>query len=1051
MSRFFIERPIFAWVVAILIMLAGAVSLLQLPISQYPDVAPPAVAIDGMYPGASAQTVQDSVVQTIEQQLNGLDGFIYMSSTSQSDGRFSIIVTFKQGTDPDIAQVQVQNKLSLATPLLPAEVQAQGMSVAKHQANFFLIPTFYCDDGSLTEKDLGDLMTSQVKDVVGRTDGVGAVQVFGSQYSMRIWLKPDKLRAFFLTPQDVVSAIQGQNVQVTAGQLGGQPAPEGSRIAATVVVKNRMTSVDQFRNILVRTDENGAQIRLRDVADVELGSEVYNYASKVNGCDGVGMAIRLATGANILDTTDRVKAAIEDLLPFMPKGVKVAYVNETAPVVRASIEAVVHTLVEAIVLVFGVMFLFLQRWRVTLVPMLTIPVVLLGTFIVILVGGFSMNVIILFALTLAIGLLVDDAIVVVENVERLMSTEGLDAKAATIKTMEQIQGALVGVGATIAAVFLPTAFFGGSTGVIYRQFSVTIITSMLLSVFVALTFAPALCATMLRDKPGKKRRRPLFFFRWFNGIFELGTKGYAGSVQHIVYRRKRFMIVFLLFVGALVHLYPKMPTAFLPTEDQGTLFAQVELPPNASQERTNEILGRVVRYFYEEEKEAVANVLEVSGFSFSGANQNSGIAFVAFRPFEERTKPGLDIFSVMARANAKFAETNEAKITVIVPPSIMELGTVSGLDFYLQDQAGLGHDKMVEIQNQFLGAANSCGKFVAAWPNSLPDEPQYKIDIDDEKVRAMKTNLADVNSVLSIAWGSMYVNDFIDRGRVKRVYVQGEPASRASVSDLEKWHVRNSEGRMTPFSAFATGHWISGPPKLARYNGVSGIQFNAMTAPGVSSGDAMLEVERLVKDLPQGVGLSYTGLSYEERQAGSQSLVLYSLALVVVFLCLAALYESWSTPFAVAMVVPFGALGAVAAVLMRDMQNDVFFQVGLLTVMGLSAKNAILIVEFAKDAVEKEGVPILKAVVTAARLRLRPIIMTSAAFGLGVLPMTKAEGASSISQQSLGTSVLGGTIAATFLAIFFVPLFYVFVCGLFNPKLLKQKETRKPETEAKAS
>lgn len=1062
MSHFFIERPIFAWVVAILIMLAGALSIASLPISQYPDVAPPAIAINGFYPGASTDTIRDSVVQIVEQQMTGLDGYRYMDSTSSSNGMFEIIVTFEQGTDPDIAQVQVQNKLSLATPLLPAEVQAQGMSVDKQQANFFLIATLYCDNGSQDEKDLGDILTSQLKEVVGRVDGVGYTQVFGDQYAMRIWLKPDKLRSYSMTPQDVIAAVQEQNVQVSAGRLAGDPTVEGMQITATMIAQSRMTSVEEFENILVRTNPDGSQIRLSDVADVAMGSEKYGFTTRVGVGDagkvypGCGMGLRLAAGANVLETTKEVKKRIEEASKFFPPGVKVAYATENAPVVQESIEKVAHTLVEAIVLVFCVMLLFLQRFRVTLIPTFAVPVVLLGTFAVIYSCGMSLNVIVMFALTLAIGLLVDDAIVVVENVERLMADEGLDAKTATKKTMDQIQGALVGVGAVICAVFLPTSFFGGSTGVIYRQFSVAIISAMTLSVFIALTFTPALCATMLKSH-GKKRF-DLFgiLFGWFFKAFNIGfnacSNGYGRSVGYIVRRRLRFMVLFALIIVAVARLYPQMPTAFLPDEDQGTLFVQVQLPESASQERTVEAVAAVTDYLIQNESESVQAVFEVVGFSFSGMNPNSAICFVALRPFSERQKPGQDVFNIRNRMMAALGGYKKAQIMPIVPPSIMELGTASGLEFFLQDQAAIGHEKFNAIQGQFLGALMQSGKFALAFPNTLPDEPQYKIDVDDEKTRAMKMTLTDVNNVLSIALGSAYINDFVDRGRVKKVYAQGEPASRANPVDLEKWHARNQDGQMVPFSAFATGRWVSGAPKLARFNGVESVKFTAIPLPGISTGDAMKVVEDVVENkLPQGVGLSYTGISYEERQAGSQTGQLYTLAMLVVFLCLAALYESWSVPFSIAMVVPFGALGAIFATLNSGLSNDVFFQIGLLTVMGLSAKNAILIVEFAKQMVEKENVPLLKAAVQASRLRLRPIIMTSMAFVLGVVPMVKASGASAVSQQSLGTCVLGGTLAATFLAIFFVPLFYVFVVGIFNRKLLYPPKDRANEQKSDVS
>ncbi len=1024
MSAFFIERPIFAWVIAIMIMLAGAMAILRLPVSQYPDVAPPAIAICGSYPGASAQTIQNTVVQIIEQNQNGLDGFEYMTSSSTADGNFTIIITFQQGTNPDIAQVQVQNKLQLAMPLLPPEVQSQGMSVIKDQINYMMQLVLYCDDGTLSESDLSDLMNSTFKDTLARVNGVGYIEVWGMQYAMRIWLKPDRLQSYHLNPQDIVTAIQEQNVQFSSGQIGGLPAKKGTQISATIVAKSRLSSPDQFRDILLKVNADGSQVRLNDVAEVEIGSEVYSFSSTFNGHPGVGMGIRLATGANVLETSKAVKAAVDDLKPLLPPGAKVAYVSEIAPTVYASIKSVLHTLGEAILLVFCVMWLFLQRFRITLIPTLTVPVVLLGTFAVLWFFNFSINVITMFSMILAIGLLVDDAIVVVENVERLMKEEGLDAKAATIKSMTQIQGALVGIALVISAVFLPMVFFGGSTGVIYRQFSVAIISAMSISALIALTFTPALCATMLG---GGKEHRLIFFFRWFNSLFALSTRFFARFVGYAARRLFRFLVLYAVLIALILHLYPKMPTTFLPTEDQGTLFVLVNLPPNTSMERTKRVLDRISSYFLEHEKDTVDSIMCIGGFSFSGMSQNSGMAFLTLKPFEQRRKPGMDVFSIVERANSEFAKVYEAELTPIIPPSISELGNVSGLDFFLQDRAGLGHDKMLEIQNLFLAKAEQSGCFSAIWPSTLPDEPQFRVSIDEEKTRVLSTAISDVNNSMSIVWGSSYVNDFVDRGRVKKVYVQGEAAGRASQEDIDKWYVRNKEGEMVPFSSFAQGQWIIGPAKLARFNGFEGIEFLGVCQTGVSSGVAMDRISSLVKELPDGVGLSYTGLSFEERKAGNQAIRLYALSLLIVFLCLAALYESWSVPAAVLLVIPFGVLGAVTAVLLRNLANDVYFQVGMLTVMGLSAKNAILIIEFAKQMYETEKKSLIDSVVEAARIRLRPILMTSLAFVLGVLPMMFAHGASSVSQQSLGTSVIGGTLAATFLAIFFVPVFYVAV------------------------
>ncbi len=1030
MSEFFIERPIFAWVVAILIMLAGVGAITRLPVTQYPEVAPPTIAVAGMYPGASAQTVQDSVVQIIEQQMNGLDGFRYMTSSSTADGGFSLQVVFEQGTNPDTAQVQVQNKLQLATPMLPPEVQSQGLSVSKSQANSFVIIVFYCDDGTLSEADLADYMSSNLKDTLTRVEGVGMVEVWAFPYSMRIWLDPEKLHSFNLIPQDVVEAIQSQNVQVSSGKLAALPTTDKVQISATVIAKSRFTTVEQFEEILIKVDTDGSQVRLKEVGEVELGSERYDFTSRYNGHPSAAMGLRLASGANVLDVNKAVNAAIEELRPHLPRGAKIAFVSEMAPIVRESIWSVIETLLEAIVLVFLVMWIFLQRFRITLIPMLAVPVVLLGTFAVLFAFGFTVNVITMFAMVLAIGLLVDDAIVVVENVERIMEEEGLSPKEATRKSMKQIQDALVGIGLVLSAVFFPMAFFGGSTGVIYRQFSVTIIAAMTLSVIVALVFTPPLCATILT--PAKEHRKAFFFFRWFNAAFSFTVDRYTGTVGFILKRSVRFLALFAGFVAVIVYLYPKLPTGFIPSEDQGIMFVSVQLPQNASMERTSKIVARVSEHLLATEADAIEGVMGIGGFSFAGASQNAGILFVAFKPFEERTKPGTDLFSVYERTKEFVATITEAQVTADIPPSISELGVSSGVDFYLLDRAAIGHDQLVEAQNQLIGLAVESGKFAFAMPFSLPDEPQYRITFDEEKARMFAANLSEVNGTMSIAWGSAYVNDFIDRGRVKRVYVQGNAGSRLSPEDLDKWYVRNSNGNMVPFSAFSSGEWISGAPKLSRFNGFNGLEVIGFPAPGVSSGDAMNTLAELVPKLPPGIGLTYAGLSYEERRSGNQAMFLYGTSLLIVFLCLAALYESWSVPAAVMLVVPFGVFGAIGATLALGLENNVYFQVGMLTVMGLSSKNAILIVEFAKSLYEKEGKSLFEAAMTAARMRLRPIIMTSMAFVLGVLPMMFSHGASRMSQLSLGTSVVGGTLAATFLAIFFVPLFYVLVAGMFH-------------------
>lgn len=1030
MARFFIDRPIFAWVIAIVIMLAGALAVRSLPINQYPNIAAPAIQISGMYPGASAQTVQDTVVQVIEQQLNGLDNLRYISSASNADGSFSITVTFEQGTSSDIAQVQTQNKLSLAEPLLPDEVQAQGIRVAKYQINFMLVVGLTSTDGKLSAFDLGDYIVSNMQDSLSRTPGVGDFMVLGAQNAMRIWLDPAKLNSYNLTPLDVSASIQAQNVQVSSGQLGGLPTREGVQLNATVIGKTRFQTPEQFQNILLKVNTDGSQVRLRDVAKVEIGAESFSISSSYNNQPSSGIALRLATGANALDTISAVRKTLDGMKPNLPAGVEIVYPYDTGPVISESISGVVHTLFEAIILVFLVMFLFLQNWRATLIPTLAVPVVLLGTFGVMAAFGFTINILTMFGLVLAIGLLVDDAIVVVENVERLMVEEGLSPKEAAIKSMGQITGALVGIGLVLSAVFVPMAFFGGSTGVIYRQFSITIVAAMVLSVIVAIVFTPALCATLLKptnhDHAEKKG-----FFGWFNRWFDRNANRYQGAVARLLGARKRGMVAFLLVVGALVVMYPRIPTSFLPDEDQGTMLVQVQMPPNISAERTEAVLAEVSDYLRKEEGETVASVMGVTGFNFAGRSQGSGLAFVSLKPWEERKS---SVFELQQRAMARFSQIKDGFVLAIVPPAVSELGNATGFNFYLEDQAGLGHEALMSARNQLLGMAAQNPQLTLVRPNGMSDEPQYQVSIDDEKVQALGLSLFDVNSTMSAAWGSAYVNDFIDKGRVKKVYIQGVAESRITQEDFDKWYVRNNAGQMVSFASFATGQWTYGSPKLERYNGLPAVEIQGSPALGVSSGEAMAEIGKIAAQLPPGVGLSWTGLSYEERQSGDQTLGLYALSLLIVFLCLAALYESWSIPFSVMLVVPLGVIGTVLATLLRGLSNDVFFQVGLLTTIGLSAKNAILIVEFAKDLVEREGKPLVEAAIEAARLRLRPIIMTSLAFTAGVIPLAIASGASSGSKHAIGTGVIGGMVTATVLAIFFVPLFFVVVATLFKKK-----------------
>ncbi|WP_437882548.1 efflux RND transporter permease subunit [Pseudomonas sp. LRF_L74] len=1038
MSRFFIDRPIFAWVIALVIMLAGGLSILKLPINQYPSIAPPAISIQVTYPGASAQTVQDTVVQVIEQQMNGLDGLRYISSESNADGSMTITVTFEQGTNADIAQVQVQNKLQLATPLLPQEVQQQGLRVTKAVKNFLLVIGVVSEDGSMDRSDLADYIVSNLQDPISRTKGVGDFQVFGAQYAMRIWLDPAKLNNFQLTPVDVKTAIQAQNVQVSSGQIGGLPAAPGTQLNATIVGKTRLQTPEQFSAILLKVNRDGSQVRLRDVAQVELGGENYSISAQYNGNAASGMAIKLATGANALDTAKAIRETIKELEPFFPAGMKVVFPYDTTPVVSTSIENVVHTLGEAIVLVFLVMFLFLQNLRATIIPTLAVPVVLLGTFGVLAACGFTINTLTMFAMVLAIGLLVDDAIVVVENVERVMAEEGLSPLEATRKSMGQIQGALVGIALVLSAVLLPMAFFSGSTGVIYRQFSITIVSAMALSVLVALVFTPALCATMLKPiKKGDHGEGKRGFFGWFNRTFERNVHRYERSVGSMLRHKTPYLLMYLVIVGIMVWMFTRIPTSFLPDEDQGVLFAQVQTPAGSSAERTQAVVDQMRAYLLKDETSAVKSVFTVTGFNFAGRGQSSGMAFIMLKPWEERAGAQNSVFALAGRAQQHFFSFRDAMVFAFPPPAVLELGNATGFDVFLQDQAGVGHDELTKAAGQFMAEAAKNPVLIRTRINGLSDEPQYQLDIDDEKARAHGVSLSDVNDTLSIAWGSSYVNDFIDRGRVKKVYLQGQPNSRMEPEDLQKWFVRNDSGEMVPFSAFASGHWVYGSPKLSRYNGVPAIEILGEPAPGYSSGEAMAAVEQIMAKLPQGIGYSWTGLSYEERLAGSQTTALFSLAILVVFLCLAALYESWSIPFAVMLVVPLGVIGALVFTSMRGLSNDVFFLVGLLTTIGLAAKNAILIVEFAKE-LHEQGKSLVDAAIEASRMRLRPIIMTSLAFILGVLPMAISSGAGSGSQHAIGTGVIGGMLSATVLAIFWIPLFYVLVCSLSGDRASKK-------------
>ncbi|WP_423205065.1 efflux RND transporter permease subunit EmhB [Pseudomonas kribbensis] len=1047
MSKFFIDRPIFAWVIALVIMLVGALSILKLPINQYPSIAPPAIAISVTYPGASAQTVQDTVVQVIEQQLNGIDNLRYVSSESNSDGSMTITATFEQGTNSDTAQVQVQNKLNLATPLLPQEVQQQGIRVTKAVKNFLLVIGVVSRDGSMSKDDLSNYIVSNMQDPISRTAGVGDFQVFGAQYAMRIWLDPAKLNKYNLTPADVSAAISAQNVQISSGQLGGLPALPGQQLNATIIGKTRLQTAEQFKAILLKVNQDGSQVRVGDVADVGLGGENSSIAAQFNGKPASGLAVKLANGANALDTAKALRKTIDDLKPFFPQGMEVVFPYDTTPVVTESIKGVVETLVEAIALVFLVMFLFLQNFRATVITTMTVPVVLLGTFGILAAAGFSINTLTMFGMVLAIGLLVDDAIVVVENVERVMAEEGLSPKEATKKSMGQIQGALVGIALVLSAVLLPMAFFSGSTGVIYRQFSITIVSAMALSVMVALIFTPALCATMLKAIPKGEHGTPKKgFFGWFNRNFDRSVRSYERGVGNILQRKAPYLLAYILIVVGMIWLFTRIPTAFLPEEDQGVLFAQVQTPAGSSAERTQVVIDEMRSYLLDKESSSVASVFTVNGFNFAGRGQSSGLAFIMLKPWHERDASN-SVFALAQRAQQHFFSFRDAMVFAFAPPAVLELGNATGFDVFLQDRAGIGHDKLMEARNQFLGMAAQSKVLYQVRPNGLNDEPQYHLEIDDEKARALGLSLSDINSTLSISFGSSYVNDFIDRGRVKKVYVQGQAGARMSPEDLKKWYVRNSAGTMVPFSAFAKGEWIYGSPKLARYNGVEAMEILGSPAPGYSTGEAMAEVEAIAAKLPPGVGISWTGLSYEERLSGSQAPALYALSLLMVFLCLAALYESWSIPIAVMLVVPLGIIGALMATSLRGLSNDVYFQVGLLTTIGLAAKNAILIVEFAKE-LHEQGRSLRDAAIEACRMRLRPIIMTSLAFVLGVVPLAISTGAGSGSQHAIGTGVIGGMLTATILAIFWVPLFFVTVSSMGQRKIAGEDDTKETPKEA---
>ena len=1069
MARFFIDRPIFAWVIAIIIMMAGLLAWNTLPRAQYPTIAPPTVVINANYPGASAKAVEDSVTQVIEQKMTGIDGLLYMSSTSDSYGRASVKLTFDADVDPDIAQVQTQNKLQLAMPMLPQAVQQQGVQVQKTAASFLMIVGFSSKKEGFNSSDLSDKLISEFHDPLSRVTGVGEVQVFGWQYAMRVWLDPARLLNYSMTPQDISRALLAQNTQVSAGQLGGTPSVEGQKFTATVTAQSRLQTVEEFENVLLRSTENGGEVRLRDVARIEKGQETYGFSALYNGQPSSGIGIRLASGANALKTAKLVKEKVNELKSFLPEGVEVVYPYDTAPFIELAIEEVGKTLVEAIILVFIVMFIFLENIRATIISIIVVPVVLLGTLAIMQFLGFTMNTLTMFGLVLAIGLLVDDAIVVVENVERIMAEEGLSPKEATKKSMDQITSALIGIALVLSAVFIPMAFFGGSTGVIYRQFSITIVSAMALSVLIAIILTPALCGSLLKpiEKGHNINEKSWFrpFFHWFDAMFLRRTNHYMHTVGSILRHKAVFMLIYVGIIVLVGLLFVRLPKAFLPDEDQGMALFLVMLDSKATQAQTLDELTEVRRYFLEddEQKEVINSVFTIAGFNFAGMGQNMGMGFLKLRDWEERKKDGQAVKDFVARANkgiaVRFARVNaqrtaerqrlqregkltpalesklaalaDATIIAMQPPAVLELGNAGGFDIQIQDGAGVGHEALVQARNMFLGMAMQDKRLTGVRPNGMEDTAEYKLDIDHAKAGGMGVTVADINDTLSIAWGAQYVNDFLDRGRIKKVYLQADAPARMTPDDFKKWYVRNSSGQMVPLSAFATGDWTFGSPRLERFNGRPSLNIQGTPAQGVSSGEAMDIVSDYADKLPDGITHSWSGISFEEQRSAAQAGPLYALSVLVVFLCLAALYESWSVPFAVIMVIPLGVIGALGAAFLRGMHNDVYFQVGLLATIGLSAKNAILIVEFAKAEYDS-GKNLVDAALSAARLRLRPILMTSLAFALGVFPLVIASGAGAGAQNAIGTGVFGGTITATALGILFVPMFYVIIKTIFK-------------------
>ncbi|MDP9901286.1 efflux RND transporter permease subunit [Variovorax ginsengisoli] len=1040
MAKFFIDRPIFAWVIALFVIVMGAVSITQLPISQYPPVAPPAIVINVTYPGASAQTLEDSVLSVIEREMNGSPGLIYMESVAQADGSGTITVTFETGTNADLAQVDVQNRLSRATPRLPATVTQQGVRVDKSRNNFLLFTILSSDDPAIDPIALGDYASRNVLPELQRVAGIGQAQLFGTERAMRVWIDPAKLQGFSLSSGDVNAAITAQNAQVSSGTIGDLPNITGQAIAATVVVRGQLSTVEQFGNIVLRANTDGSAVRLKDVARIELGGQAYSTSARLNGQPAVGIGVQLAPSGNALQSAKAIRAKMEELSRYFPKGVKWSIPYDSSRFVSISITEVVKTLFEAVALVFVVMFLFLQNWRYTVIPTIVVPIALLGTFAVLGALGFSINVLTMFGMVLVIGIVVDDAIVVVENVERIMTEEGLSPLDATRKAMKQISGAIIGVTVVLISVFVPLAFFAGSTGNIYRQFSAVMVSSIAFSAFMALSLTPALCATLLKPVEQGSHHEKKGFFGWFNRGFSRTAKGYEGFVARLLKRAARYLIIYVAIIGAVVLLFRGLPTSFLPQEDQGNIIVNVQLPPGATQERTLSVMEKVEGFMLKQSE--VQSMVSVLGFSFSGQGQNAGLAFVTLKDWDERKGAGASADGLAGRAFGALSGVRDAFIYPLSPPPISELGNASGFTFRLQDRAGAGHDALMNARNQLLGMAGKSKLLAQVRPDGLEDAPQLQIDIDRDKANALGVTFDAINTTLSTALGSRYINDFPNQGRLQRVVVQADAPARMQPDDLLKLNASNTKGQSVPLSTFASTRWVTGAQQTVRYNGYPAVRITGSAAPGLSSGEAMAEMEKLAAQLPAGFGFEWTGQSREEKLAGSQAIILYGFAILAVFLCLAALYESWSIPLSVILVVPCGVLGVLLATMLRSYSNDVYFQVGLITIIGLSAKNAILIIEFAKD-LQAQGKGVVQAALEAAHLRFRPIVMTSLAFGLGVVPLVIASGAGSASQRAIGTGVLGGMLTGTVLAVFFVPIFFVVVRTLFKGSKRQQEADRR--------